>query len=456
MASAGSCPIPVRRWRLAGLLAPGVTLSLFALPVLAAEKPAENTAPRVVETSHQATETGAAAHAVALQPYQIVRSLERIQDRLVLGDHGSQPMQRTLIQMADASFATREGAHFENELNRRALVVYAMSGGNPVTLEAALPHLGKDDPNRKLGEKILFYVNGKPKEAMKAFETVDPMAFPPDVGMYVALIKGSMMSEAEPANALALLDRARLLAPGTLVEEAALRRSVAVATRLEDAKRFVRLSEQYVRSYLRSPYASQFADAFVAGIVALQATVDRKGVVGIVALMDPEQQKVIYLRIARRAAIDGLVDLAAFAATQAEMLADDPRAELYAGLSLVTSGKLDDVVGKLDKIDRDSLSDNDRQLLDAANAIAAGLVARGSLAGAAPQKQAEVRAIGPEPVVTAPTADQDPAPETAPPETRALASGKAVDETVEQAEVAIASTREKLAEIDKLIGDMPE
>src|SRR5690606_8878443 len=106
-----------------------------------------------------------------------------------------------------------------------------------------------------------------------------------DVAIYVSLIKGSMLSDVEPANALALLDKARLLAPGTLVEEAALRRSIAVATRLGEAARFVRLSEQYVRSYLRSPYASQFADAFVAGIVELRETVDRKAVVELVGLM---------------------------------------------------------------------------------------------------------------------------------------------------------------------------
>ena len=80
-----------------------------------------------------------------------------------------------------------------------------------------------------------------------------------------------------------MLDRARLLAPGTLVEEAALRRSIAVAAKLGDAKRFLRLSEQYVRAYLRSPYASQFADAFVAGVVTLNATIDREAMVDVAA-----------------------------------------------------------------------------------------------------------------------------------------------------------------------------
>ena len=74
----------------------------------------------------------------ALEPYQIVRSLELVQDRLAGGDHASQPMQRKLLEMIDSRFATKEGARFDNELNRRALLVYAMSGGNPDTVKAAL------------------------------------------------------------------------------------------------------------------------------------------------------------------------------------------------------------------------------------------------------------------------------------------------------------------------------
>ena len=408
-----------------------------------------------------------------LEPYQIVRSLELVQDRLAGGDHASQPMQRKLLEMIDQRFATKEGSRFENELNRRALLVYAMSGGNPVTVEAALGRLGKDDPNRKLGESILFYVNGKPKEAVDAFESVDPMAYTPDIAMYLALVKGSMLSDVEPKKALAMLDRARLLAPGTLVEEAALRRSIAVATKLADMNRFLRLSEQYVRTYLHSPYASQFADAFVAGVVALHATIDRQTVVDIAALMEPEQEKVIYLRIARRAAIDGLIDLAAFAATHAESVEDDPRAELYSSLSAVTSGTVEDVLAKLSKIDRSRLSESDRQLLDAADAITremtdapAGLKPAGPKPAAEEPAAPEVRSVGPEPAVAATPAEAPVAGHEAShaPEAQAMPvaasmqddAGKSADATAEKAEATVAKTRAKLADIDKLLGDMPE
>lgn len=410
----------------------------------------------------------AAAEAPAgLEPYQIVRSLERVQDRLAGGDHASQPMQRKLLEMIDKRFATKEGSRFENELNRRALLVYAMSGGNPVTVETALGRLGRDDPSRKLGESILFYVNGKPKEAIDAFASIDPAAYSPDIAMYLALVKGSMLSEAEPGPALALLDRARLLAPGTLVEEAALRRSIAVATTLGDVKRFLRLSEQYVRGYLHSPYASQFADAFVAGVVALHATMDREAVVDITALMEPEQQKVVFLRIARHAAIDGLIDFAAFAATHAESVEDDPRAELYSSLSSVTSGSVEDVLARLSKIDRERLSESDRQLLDAASAVAAEMtVSPGSKPASQQHRPSpQVRSVGPEQAISTAVAASALAPQTtspaeahATPVTAAArdSAGEGVDATVGHAEAMIADTRARLADIDRLLGDMPE
>ncbi|TIP53397.1 MAG: chemotaxis protein MotC, partial [Mesorhizobium sp.] len=73
---------------------------------------------------------------------------------------------------------------------------------------------------------------------------------------FLALVKGSLLAADDPAQALTLLDEARLLSPGTLVEEAALRRSVGIAAAQGDAARFALASTQYVASYLYSPYAS--------------------------------------------------------------------------------------------------------------------------------------------------------------------------------------------------------
>ncbi len=200
-------------------------------------------------------------------------------------------------------------------------------------------------------------------------------------------------------------------------------------------------------------------------IVTLHAALDLKAVEDIAALMEPEQEKVIFLRVARRAAIDGLTELSAFASARAEGMAD-PRAELYSSLSSVTSETVREVAGKLSRIDRGRLSEKDRQLLDAASAIAAEMTAppAGIADNAANPEAAAVRTVGPEPVMTAapqeapPPRPAQPAAHSAETAPAAPATGPAtgVDATADQTDAMMAQTRAKLADIDKLLGDMPE
>ena len=316
-----------------------------------------------------------------LQPYQLVRSLQLVQDRIAAGDHAAMPMQAKLLEMVDARLRDTGPDDFKDPKNFRALLVYGMSGGNPLTVETAVSRATVAPEELAIAKGVISYLNGRPAEAIETLRPIDPMGLPSDLGAFLALVKGSLLSGDEPAAALALLDEARLLSPGTLVEEAALRRSVGIAVTQGDAARFALASTQYVERYLYSPYASQFADSFVSGVVALHMAISQDKLADITSMMDPEREKVIYLRIARRAAIDGLSDLSAFAAARAERgrdgidNRDDPRALLYASLSTVTSGTVDDVHAKLDRIDRSKLSDGDRALLDAARAIAGELVA---------------------------------------------------------------------------------
>ena len=317
----------------------------------------------------------------ALQPYQLVRSLQLIQDRIAGGDHAALPMQAKLLEMTDDRLRTADAEDFKDPKNFRALLVYGMSGGNPVTVEAAASRAAADPQGLAIAKGVVAYLNGRPAAAIEILKPINPMSVPADLGAFLALVKGSLLATDEPAAALSLLDEARLLSPGTLVEEAALRRSVGIAAAQGDAARFALASTQYVATYLYSPYASQFADSFVSGVIALHMSISREKLADITSMMDPEREKVIYLRIARRAAIDGLTELSAFASTRAEQgrdgkgNQDDPRAVLYSSLSTVTSATIDGVRARLGKIDRGKLSQSDRDLLDAAQAVAGEVVA---------------------------------------------------------------------------------
>ncbi|QKD02103.1 chemotaxis protein MotC [Mesorhizobium loti] len=428
-----------------------------------------------------------------LQPYQLVRSLQLIQDRIAAGDHAAMPMQAKLLEMTDARLRQADAEDFKDPRNFRALLVYGMSGGNPATVEGAVSRATSiDAQDLAIAKGIINYLVGRPAGAIDVLKPIDPMTLPSDLGAFLALVKGSLLATDEPATALTLLDEARLLSPGTLVEEAALRRSVGIAVAQGDAARFALASTQYVERYLYSPYASQFADSFVSGVIALHMSISQDKLADITSMMDPERETVIYLRIARRAAIDGLSDLSAFASARAVKGRDgntnqgDPRALLYSSLSTVTSGTIEDVRTKLGKIDRSRLSDGDRALLDAAQAIAGEVVAPpASLpatnpppAAVAPQPEPEVAnaqaadAAGLPPVEgaaseqpalapsggTAVTVPSAPKPSTDAatvlPASAPAASANA--DTTDPTDAAMMKTRRQLDLIDQMLGAAPK
>jgi chemotaxis protein MotC len=404
-------------------------------------------------------------YAATLQPYQMVRSLQLVQDRIASGDHAALPMQNKLLEMIDARLRDAGKEDFADKRNFRAMLVYAMSGGNPATIEAVLLRLNLEQTDAKLAEGVLDYLQGRQGEARATLSRIDPMTVAPELGAFLALVKASIITADNAAVASKLFDQARLLGPGTLVEEAALRRSLSLAATLGDAERFQRSSSQYVRRYLRSPYASQFAGAFVDGIIVLHASIDLSAIQAIVAGMDADQQKFIYLRLARRSAIDGLSELSAFASRNAELAGDeaksrsDPRAELYSNLATMTTETLGDVLARLKAIDRNRLSENDRRLLEAAEAIAAEMTSMPSqpMQTAASPALAETDRSNmpaaensPEAVPSGPpiveAKSEDPQPETI------VDAGAPPDAT----DTMVGETRKKLDAVDKLLGETTE
>src|SRR5690606_2750881 len=184
-----------------------------------------------------------------LQPYQMIRALQMIQDRLADGDHAVLPMQRKALEMIDARLRASTAGDFTDTRNLNALLVYGMSGGNPSTVAATLSRLELGEADKRVGNGVVDYLRGESGRVLATLGEVDPLNLPPEVGAFVALVKGSVNAAERPALGYANLDIARLLAPGTLVEEAALRRTIALATQQGDAGRFLRAAGQYTRRF---------------------------------------------------------------------------------------------------------------------------------------------------------------------------------------------------------------
>lgn len=344
----------------------------------------------------------ARAQEIGLQPYQMVRSLQLVQDRIAGGDHAALPMQNKLLEMIDARLRRTGDEEFADRRNFHALMVYAMSGGNPATIADILASLEIDETDRAAGAAILGYLLGDVAQSRAALSGIEPQDFPTEVAAFLSLIKGSVLAADDAEAGLSMLDEARLLSPGTLVEEAALRRTVTLAAQIGQADRFLSASEQYARRYLRSPYSAQFAEGFVSGIVELRQDIDLGRVEQTVAWMTQEQARTVYLRLARRAAIEGDGDMLAFASGKAAAHGDaggsraDPRSQLYAGISSVTSETVEEVLQRLQGLNPATLSASDRALLAAAKAVAAEVVA-------------PVRPVAVTPASAAVTQSEDPA-----------------------------------------------
>lgn len=437
----------------------------------------------------------------ALAPYQMVRSLQIVQDRIADGDHAALPMQKKMIEMIDKRLLAASPDEFADRRNFEALVVYGMSGGNPRTLETVAARLGLDPHDTALTAGLVAYFKSNPGKAASQLSSLDPTKETPQIGAFLALVKGTIGALQRPEKALPLLDLARLYAPGTLVEEAALRRSIAIATSIGDRDRFLMASEQYSRRFLRSPYASHFADGFINGVVALREDLDLQVVEDIVSAMNAEQQLAIYLRIARKSAIAGYTELAEFASAKARLVSgdadgpEDPRAAFYNALASVTTQSIEEVARRLDSIDPGMLSQRDIRLLDAAREIVRGVMASplespnvqvaeqaADLAGPAPAAPADARAEtgaeagaeagagaadgGPVPEATA-AADEPAAPaEDAGAQTQAAAAAPGpADTPTPDAETLsgdpslddiVSSTRKTLQDIDDLLGKEAE
>ncbi|MGI6851716.1 chemotaxis protein MotC [Mesorhizobium sp. 1B3] len=403
-----------------------------------------------------------------LAPYQMIRSLQVLQERIAGGDHASLPMQKKMIELIDARLREATESEFADRRNIEALMIYGMSGGNPRTVEAVTGRLSLEGRSKVLTDGLVAYLRSEHGKADTTLASLDPMKENAELGGFLALIKGTVRALENPAEGLAILDKARLLSPGSLVEETALRRSITLAATAGDAGRFLTASEQYVRRFLKSPYASHFADGFINGVVSLQDRLDMAEIEEIIAAMNGEQQNAIYLRIARKAAILGHGQLADFASAKAEAVGNarqgeaDQRAELYNALGAVTSESIDDVAGRLEKIDRATLSPRDVRLLDAATAVVKRVLSP-------PMKLSDLPVEEPPEEAGLPPDDAPEEPTVLPVDGDLAASGqelpdpRAIEATAARAaeqenQAAVASesalvneTRRKLQEIDRLL-----
>lgn len=334
----------------------------------------------------------AAGHAGAqsdLPPAKILRSLQFVQDSVVMGDHSARDMQKFLLSAFDTTLRTSDMSVFSDTKNADAALIYIMSGGNPATLNYLVAKDVQGYFDSRVVNVLQKYLSGRGGLVDKVVSDLIPEYRNNRLGPYLMLIAGNIAYTKDPAAALPFFDDARLSAPGTIIEEAALRRSIMATMQLKQPEKGMVYARKYAVRFLHSPYASQFADLFVSLAIDSFGPVTTKDIGEIAELMDAERAQEIYLRIARQASLQGKMELAQFAAEKANGIAEDmgdttrePLSKLYSGLSDISGQDVLAAQEKLASIPESELSPRDLALRDAAKTIAEQIMQPPSLAAA--------------------------------------------------------------------------
>jgi chemotaxis protein MotC len=312
------------------------------------------------------------------EPFELVRSLQSLQDQVVRGNTRAHAAQRVLLARIAEQFDILNGEGWKDPKNARAAVVFVLSGGSTRALQKLIQSGTSTVLNEKLIKGTLAYGEGRHDAAAELLAGIEARALDPGMAGLVAYVQGELAAKKEPAKALVYFDDARLLSPGTIVEEAALRRQIALLAAAGSADRYEALATQYLRRFPNSVYAGGFRQQFALAIAGRADAAEPgrlahlDGMLGGVAQSDRRE---LYLMIAKEAVAKANMKMAKFAAAHAEPLAeaasaDRERARLYQGAALIVTEEFDRGVEVLSAVERSKLAETDAALLDAALSIA--------------------------------------------------------------------------------------
>jgi chemotaxis protein MotC len=369
----------------------------------------------------------------APEPYLLVRSMRMLQDQVASGKPEALPMLNRVLGHIAEQLRSAKPEVWQKPANAYAIFVYLLNGGNPEVVRTILASAKLDQIAPKLVAGSLAYADGDSLRVIENFQELPPDV-PNELAASIYLVTATQLAAIDAGTALKRLDYIRLNAPGTLLEEAALRRGLIIAARLGDKDKVRLLARNYLQRFTFSPYSEDFFRQLVDALMELNAKISNDEIEEIASLAWPGARLPFYLRIARGAIVSGNLSRARYISGRAETLAvalktDDTQAKLYLAISNVGSDKTGDAKYVLSQLPKERLHDRDVKLLDAATAMASRILAQ-----PIPEMETAQQAV----------AKNGPVPARAPAREGAI--------PVEPVDPIIDETRKKLDAIDALLG----
>jgi chemotaxis protein MotC len=307
------------------------------------------------------------------EPERLIRRLQDIEERVAAGDAAAFVEMPRLLRLIAQKFAAQPSDVWARRQNARALILYLLSGGSSAVGRKILAQhkfLASEEPLAKAAIAYLENVEGADRDYLLGLE---PRSIELDLGAQIAFVQSILLTNGDRPRAIARLDLARLLAPGGLVEEAALRREVALLGETKEFDKFSSLARQYWTRYRSSPYADNFLRQFMAASARVSLSIkpsEWAQLTEFINSLTPETRRALYLGMAQAAAVSGNFELASMASQFVLDLAptdivERQRALLYRAAARVGLGDRAQGQAMPPELDRAKLPAGDQPLHDA-------------------------------------------------------------------------------------------
>lgn len=305
--------------------------------------------------------------------------LQRIQIRIASGDKAAYAEQIAELKAIGAAIAAARPETWREKREANSLILYVLSGGALADAAQLIRSDALVESERPLARGALAYITNHEREALRLLGPIDPGSLDGSLAGQIAFARSVLETTRNPKAAVSLLDWARLLAPGGLVEEAALRREISVLAEQRDALRTARLTHEYAVRFGASLYAPAFFSdlaRLVGGAGLASGAEDYKLFSGAASAL-PAKARLDFLLTLAKAAVVACRFEAAFAAAT-EVLRDAPpngpdeaRARLYLTVAQVFSQGGAPALAGLQGLSDAKLDHSDAVLLGAARIAAA-------------------------------------------------------------------------------------
>jgi chemotaxis protein MotC len=306
-------------------------------------------------------------------------ALHQIQDEIASGTPDGAQLQPVILERVTSLLERLSAKELAEHDYQLALAELGLSGGERARVARLLRQAAGTGSLQQLLPAVEAYLDRDMGKAAERFEQADAASQGgANLDHFVALAKGTSLLETDLQRAREAFEHAILLAPGTLVEEVALRRLAAIGLKQEDPELFVRCAAVYLRRYASSPYSGEFLSGYADGAVLVNNRDSMERLADIAILLPTERSRRLLANAIAGLLSKGKIDLAKVQISRLQevksgasgAMAARAELELMEILAGINDSRIPDPLHRLLKLDGTLTTETAQRLLAVARHVA--------------------------------------------------------------------------------------